>query len=92
MFTLSFYRNQSTDKTVVCTDLYSVTHGSGITTIAINPIGGESGVDFKLCRFEDHQGCNYFGSVYVTNTEGKTIDHYDAPKERPASTGVGNQQ
>jgi hypothetical protein len=90
MFTLSFYRNNSTDKTVVSTNLYSIGHGPGITTISVNPLGSDKpGMDFRLCRFEDCSHCSYFGSVYVTNADGKTIDHFEAPKERPPAVASG---
>lgn len=82
MFTLSFYRNGSTDKTVVATDLYSVSRGPGMTIVAVNPMGSDKpGMDFKLCKHELTSNCHFFASMYVTNEAGKTIDHFEAPNE-----------
>ncbi len=85
MFTLSFYHNDSTDKYVVAANRYSVSFRQGMTIISIDPIEPETvGIDCKLCRFEPSERDRYFSSVYITNGQGKTIDHYDAPKEQPA--------
>lgn len=76
MFTLSFYRHGSLDKTVIGTERYSVEFRGDINTYFITTHGEQpADCEFRVGPETDIQPYQYV-SCYVTNEQGKTIDTF----------------
>lgn len=82
MFTLTFYGHGTMDKHVVAATSYKTEKRQGYTLILL-PNSEDDGLTrvFTL-RKEQRTSDEVYREVWITNLNGKTIDHFTAPDER----------
>lgn len=90
MFTFTFYKHNSMDKTVVSGHKYNVEAGDACTVVSVFPEPGKDGECYYLDRRDLRQLSTHpadsnpryqssYRSVFVTNEAGKTIDRIEPP-------------
>lgn len=87
MFTFTFYKHGSMNKTVVSGHKYSIEGGNGYTVVAVHPEQGTDGecyyIDGPELASQVNQGRPSFRQCWVTNTEGRTIDRIEPSEYVP---------